>query len=692
MINQHGKTAEVTIGDIHGNTMKFIYFLIREGVLELSPPKDAITIFKKLTDIYNGPQPPTPEDLKYFEQSLERMKVLTNAPKVRLIGDELADRGKNDLLTLLVMEKLQNAGKPPEIIFSNHSLGFMKVYEEHMIKGFNGPINSGINVADTNSLKGMFDTLEQYPEMKNRVLDIVKNAYLPHLKIMSYSANPSNQGMAPYSHAPVGLEAVDKLKEKYSPNCQDYKNNSVALTDCIDKINRLFRQSILSAGFFSEVTTNPNDAVRYVVWNRNYEGLERPEVLKDGTRMSYIHGHDSREKNDSKSPSHVICLDNTLGKGKRSSNIGEYSIYATGSNKTSQAVNFPNHQLSSLGFINLGNTCFANAAHNSILAHPALDTYLAATSHDYSSVVPPAQFNTPEQQAQWHLTKAFRDLALDYRKAQSQKVNTGNFEPQLKNLFSRLKAYLRITSPESEFINGIPGEQMDSEEYFTLLTDKVGLSRYLSPLRIASQIEFTGSGGVKNKPKQDPAGNAIQAPINGASTVAEALQNYLSPEILDKSEWVNHPKTGQPAPSQKTSYLTVGQDGKFPDHLTINLKRFESEVKVKNGQATVETKKLKNRVKITEKLDVPYYDGSLKQYACKRMVPSSVVVHTGNTAHSGHYYAYVYHAKDNTWFERNDSVVKKLNPLEVQTAKNVMSENAYYMTYVTDPSGSKCSK
>jgi hypothetical protein len=325
VIHRHGQDAEVTIGDMHGNTMKLIYFLIREGIIELNPQKLAKELFKKLSDVYNGPNPLSTESLEFFESTLKSMTVRLDAPHVRLIGDELADRGKNDLLTLLVLEKLHNEGKPPEILFSNHSLGFAKVYEEHMTRGFKGPVMPFLS--PTSSLDGMLTTLKEHPKMKDRVLNIVQHAYLPHLKPLSYSVDHSSKTITVYSHAPVGTEAVDKLKGQYGLICEAYQQNVTAFMNCIDKINGRFKEN-LKDDVFSAISANKKDAIHYAAWNRNYSGLLRPQFLGDGYRISFVHGHDSDEKDINKTPSHVVCLDNILGKDPEET-TGEYSVYIT---------------------------------------------------------------------------------------------------------------------------------------------------------------------------------------------------------------------------------------------------------------------------------------------------------------------------------------------------------------------------
>ena len=49
---------------------------------------------------------------------------------VRLIGDELADRGKNDLLVLALLKAMKDQNVPYRILVSNHGLEFIEGYED----------------------------------------------------------------------------------------------------------------------------------------------------------------------------------------------------------------------------------------------------------------------------------------------------------------------------------------------------------------------------------------------------------------------------------------------------------------------------------------------------------------------------------------------------------------------------------
>lgn len=69
------------------------------------------------------------ECLIQFNTILDRI-VFEKGRMIRLLGDELADRGANDYFTLKLLEKLQLNKVPVEILLSNHSVEFIESYEK----------------------------------------------------------------------------------------------------------------------------------------------------------------------------------------------------------------------------------------------------------------------------------------------------------------------------------------------------------------------------------------------------------------------------------------------------------------------------------------------------------------------------------------------------------------------------------
>ena len=142
-----------TMGDSHGNLLNLIQFLGAVGAITV-PDK----IYQKIKALYNTSErysvndkrrfnlpeqefifdlaeKYTNENIAIFRELLLRIEV---HPEIfaRLIGDIVADRGKFDLFTLLLLEHLQDEaaklGKPCpfEVLLSNHDLDFIRWCED----------------------------------------------------------------------------------------------------------------------------------------------------------------------------------------------------------------------------------------------------------------------------------------------------------------------------------------------------------------------------------------------------------------------------------------------------------------------------------------------------------------------------------------------------------------------------------
>lgn len=307
---------QVTIGDLHGNSMKFIYFLIKNDIIEMEA-EDYI----KLDAIYEkDANSLTKEDLTNFKNILENKIVVNEYRSVRLLGDEFSDRGNNDYFTLKIMERLA-----PEVNFeficSNHNIELIKEYEEGLIKfepnlwepQAQSLINLGILVK-----KGLVETTE--------VADIMKYMYYPNLKLISYSLNEEHSNISIYSHAPIGIKTVQAVAEFFKVEYKDATITELATT--IEHINEEFSKTLKAKTFYqtSHMKKEPkadieNQTFDYpisrVLWTRGHDADNDPLLATQNRyKIRYVHGHDAEGKVPEEYKDVETNLDNTLGKGK----------------------------------------------------------------------------------------------------------------------------------------------------------------------------------------------------------------------------------------------------------------------------------------------------------------------------------------------------------------------------------------
>lgn len=233
---------------------------------------------------------------------------------IRIIGDELADRGNNDYFTLKLLNQLNNEGIKTEILMSNHSAEFLDCYAKKSLKK---PAENILGKSNTKSLHGLSDLMARGLVSEAEIEDIVENDYKPNLKAISYSVDNSLEPpkLTLYTHAPVGLETVKSMAKLLEV---DYNDESIeALCKTIDSINEqlyslINRESIHTkhSDFLTEwsmglgqIAIPHQHPLLRLMWNRGDADIDKQKQNIDnygivlpqshnGFQLALIHGHD----------------------------------------------------------------------------------------------------------------------------------------------------------------------------------------------------------------------------------------------------------------------------------------------------------------------------------------------------------------------------------------------------------------
>ena len=304
------KGAQITIGDLHGNAIKLLYVLARHGIATNISNED----YDKLVTIYKIPDRSlTKNNLHEFNRILDKMN-LSSESTIRLIGDELADRGNNDYFTLKILEKLDKNHVKTEILLSNHSVEFINNYE----KGTSFK-NSYLLPGQAASMQKMQVLLDKKIITAEEIKNIVENVYKRSLKALSYTLSEDKKEISIYSHALIGLSNVENLASQLKVNYDD--STAVKLAETIEEVNNKFQSYVMKNKvnelYDARIQAGP---LWFVMWNRNHATLIRPKE-KNNYKLNFIHGHDSREK----TLGNIYNLDNTLGKSEVE-NKGTYTF------------------------------------------------------------------------------------------------------------------------------------------------------------------------------------------------------------------------------------------------------------------------------------------------------------------------------------------------------------------------------
>ncbi|VEG90919.1 Dot/Icm T4SS effector Wip [Legionella spiritensis] len=396
-----GHSGSLTLGDLHGNTVKLLHFLFRHRIIrfkkEIANVRDAyqrfVFIYEQYGDIIEqyqenrtllqfaqikkanikeklagiekqlslGVTPDRPQyqslihryqqataDLQtaleneknlqgkllepkdkllhlvaQFHQFIDSLEIHDHKALIRLLGDEVSDRGFCDYFTLKILDFLhQNQIKKHDTI-SNHGCEFIYAYEK-FLQGDEWKPMGNIPDFQITSFWGLKILLEQGIVTVNELNQLI-DGYKSDLKIIDYTI--SEEGITLFSHAPIRLDTIQLLASRLGVVYDDATKEGLAET--IEQINNQFQSyinnNIIHTLFHNDQIadkTNMSEEERaaypliYLIWNRWNQDKEtsdaRPQC-HNGYTVTYVHGHDSFQ---SRLP-HVHNLDTLCGKEAR---------------------------------------------------------------------------------------------------------------------------------------------------------------------------------------------------------------------------------------------------------------------------------------------------------------------------------------------------------------------------------------
>lgn len=295
-----GEGNQLTIGDLHGNALKLLHFIIKHEIVE-SNNND----YQQFVDIYRKDNNALQrEDLDKIKHICENL-IIKDKIKICLIGDVLADRGQNDYFTLLLLNKLHKESIPLEIMLSNHDFTFIESLEKNGI--FRSKRLCGDAVFGC-SMHQLQDLIDKELLEKNEIISLFRESYLPHLKLLSYVINDYDE-ITYFSHASIDEEVITNFTKKMEVLFR--ANTTTQLANSITAINHSFQQNYVAKSLIHTLVTDElhvkkDNPIYFSMWNRNYEILQES---KRPYKINRVYGHDS----SGPELEGVYCLDNSLG-------------------------------------------------------------------------------------------------------------------------------------------------------------------------------------------------------------------------------------------------------------------------------------------------------------------------------------------------------------------------------------------
>ncbi|CZI99470.1 TPA: Dot/Icm T4SS effector WipB [Legionella pneumophila] len=344
-VNADFSMTDISMGDLHANALLFLNILVRQGIIAISPENYAkfaeIYTLPELQADYWGTEAPVfsagnkqerlEEIKKQYNALIAQIKIINTKKLIRLIGDELVDRGVIDYFILKLLQALHDQGADFEILLSNHGIEFVEACELFKENGNKLVAKRLGNIQHGNSFHALQEAIAAGSISNEEVLNIYHQVYKKHLKIISYALDPDANEIKVFSHAGIGLNHIRGLARKFKVPYSE--ESAVDLARTIDAINKkfaekasageihtLYTHDMMYRGYAGEYLNSTDEVVAATVWGREYGDLIRTSKK---FKVTFIHGHDSY---DPEKVEHVT-LNNQLGQFQN--NVGDLYLYAT---------------------------------------------------------------------------------------------------------------------------------------------------------------------------------------------------------------------------------------------------------------------------------------------------------------------------------------------------------------------------
>ncbi|GEM_PF-6377269 len=252
---------EITFPDMHGNVLKLLHGAALEGILTISSEQ-----YETLAKIYlTDPADLTPHDLRNFAWILHCCAV--KPCTLRLIGDLLCERGRNDALMLLTLRRLHRGDVNLKIVASNHDLEFAERHiqaKECAEVDALPPIYARQNDASTlradqalwRSSRALATLLTTETLSHHQIEEWVERYYFRHLILIDYVLE--NNAIHLFSHGGIDVGTIQAHAQRYQVAYEDASAQALAAT--LDQVNAAFRNSVKTGSFIQTFQNERFDA------------------------------------------------------------------------------------------------------------------------------------------------------------------------------------------------------------------------------------------------------------------------------------------------------------------------------------------------------------------------------------------------------------------------------------------------
>ncbi|ASQ45998.1 Dot/Icm T4SS effector Wip [Legionella clemsonensis] len=256
-----------------------------------------------------------------FNSLMDKLEINNHKVLIRFLGDEFADRGNCDYLTLRILDFLTTNDLKTTHLLSNHGCEFIYAYEK-MVQSSVFENAGFIPDFQTQSIQGLKLLLDNNVISCEKLTTLINRSFKPSLKILDYTLN--EHGISLFTHAPVRFDSIELLARRLDVIYDGSTKEALGRT--IDQINHQFSSFVNSNNIHTLFSTAEIKDVAhmtaeervawpavYLTWNRwtAMKDIEETRPAgKNGYSLTYVHGHDIFESK----LAYVHNLDTLCGK------------------------------------------------------------------------------------------------------------------------------------------------------------------------------------------------------------------------------------------------------------------------------------------------------------------------------------------------------------------------------------------
>ena len=313
------KARQVVIGDLHGNLNKALETMILSDLIKI-PETD----LKKFYDLFaDSTSYSDKAKIEAMIDCLQSIEWSDQNKSMIFIGDILADRVGNDIVSLSFFEILRKAGANIEVLVGNHdhACDFLNRENANAIKLYSNSFSNACTFFEDSTSETQEQIINQYDN------------FFENSKLILFN----NSAKTLFVHASIrklNFTTAVKLLKKLEIVNTDFELSCNSFLEFCDKLNKFYvdykvnrkyqdQKYCIENKFLKSIDADGNRKSEGWLWAGEHWFESDNDYFLSLQIVKIVHGHDSDSKKSRFSPSYknyksdqftVINLDNLQGK------------------------------------------------------------------------------------------------------------------------------------------------------------------------------------------------------------------------------------------------------------------------------------------------------------------------------------------------------------------------------------------